>query len=286
MDGNFSYLDIGEEIIGNYLLENFTELENLSVEYPELIYDGPFSDGIDRAEIKGLSGGEITPEVAREIFRASFAKFSLEEDPISDGETNGDIECYNVYSSVKGENLYAQVSKVGGKIIMFSYAGSCLSTDITKEFAIEKAKEFLESLDIFGMTPVWINLSNNVYTINFAFEDNGVIVYSDLVKIRVCAETAMVIGLEATEYYTNHTERIIPSPTLTKESAMEKVSSNIEILTSRLALVPVGRSGERLCYEFSGEYDGSTFYAYIDAENGRQVELFKVIKAGEGELLM
>jgi germination protein YpeB len=191
-----------------------------------------------------------------------------------------------VYSTVKGEELYAQVSKIGGKIIMFSYAGSCLSSDITKDYAIEKATAFLQSQNLFNMTPVWINLSNNVYTINFAFEESGIIVYSDLVKVRVCAQTAMVIGLEATEYYTNHTERTIPSVSLTKEEAMEKVSSNIEISTSRLALVPVGNTLEVLCYEFSGEYDGSTFYAYIDAKTGRQVELFKVIKAGEGELLM
>ena len=49
--------------------------------------------------------------------------------------------------------------------------------------------------------PVWINLSNNVYTINFASEVGGVIIYSDLVKVRVCAETEMIIGMEANSYY-------------------------------------------------------------------------------------
>ena len=51
-------------------------------------------------------------------------------------------------------------------------------------------------------------------------------------------------------------------------------------------VVPFGKQSERLCYEFSGEYDGSIFYAYIDARTGKQVELFKVIEGSEGSLLM
>ena len=60
----------------------------------------------------------------------------------------------------------------------------------------------------------------------------------------------------------------------------------MEVKTCRLALVPVGNSNERLCYEFMGELDGSTFYVYIDAVNGRQVEMFKVVEGTEGTLLM
>ena len=56
--------------------------------------------------------------------------------------------------------------------------------------------------------------------------------------------------------------------------------------TARLALVPIGLKSEKLCYEFSGEYDGSTYYVYIDANTGRQVEMFKVIESTEGTLLM
>ena len=136
------------------------------------------------------------------------------------------------------------------------------------------------------MSAVWINLSNNVYTINFAVEQNQVIVYPDLIKVRVCAQTGTVIGLEAKSYYTNHVEREINKPTISKQTALEKVSGNIEVKTSRLALVPIGVSSEKLCYEFSGEFDGATYFVYIDALTGKQVEMFKVIESTEGKLLM
>ena len=146
--------------------------------------------------------------------------------------------------------------------------------------------EFLQNAGYKDMKAVWINLSNNLYTINYASEKNGVIIYSDLVKVRICAETGSVIGLEATSYLMNHTERVISSPAITKSSAVKFVSDEIEVETGRLVVVPVGSSSEKLCYEFSGTYDGSIYYVYIDAVTGRQIEMFKVIESTEGELLM
>ena len=35
-----------------------------------------------------------------------------------------------------------------------------------------------------------------------------------------------------------------------------------------------------------GEMNDSTYYVYIDATTGKQVEMFKVIESTEGQLLM
>lgn len=281
-DFSFSNMDGNGD---NIVISNLNELQNLSVSYPELIYDGPFSDGQDRNEIKGLSGEEIDSMTARDRFKQIFGAYGL-ENVENIGETNGKIACYNVQATVDGELLYAQISKKGGKLVMFDFGGECNEINYSEEYAVSKADEFLSLNGIENMKPVWINLANNVYTINYAYEQDGVIIYSDLIKIRVCADSASVIGMEAAGYYTNHTQRIIGSPVLSSVQAAERVSGNIEINTKRLAVVPVGRTTEKLCYEFSGEYDGSTYFVYIDAVNGRQVEMFKVIDSAEGRLLI
>ena len=285
MSNDFSFSSIAESGNGNLVVNNFNELQNLSVEYPELIYDGPFSDGKDREEIKGLSGEKITEATARDSFAKLFADFNP-QNVKSEGTTESGIRCFNVAGEADGELLYAQISETGGKLVMFAYAGTCKEVNIDKDLAEEKGSEFLEKAGITGMTPVWINLSNNVYTINYAYVQDGVIIYSDLVKIRVCAETSKVIGMEATSYYTNHTERVIASPAIGEKTAKTKVSDNIDIDSARLVVIPIGEKTEKLCYEFHGEYEGSDFYVYIDAANGRQAEMFKVIKSTEGELLM
>lgn len=270
---------------GNLVISDFNQLQNLSVQYPELIYDGPFSDGQTQREIKGLSGEDVTKEQAQEQFKKIFSAMGVNNVQFM-GEVTGDIECYNVQGELNGDLLFAQISKKGGKLIMFSYAGECSETLISDDQAIENAQEFLSNLDIDNMKPVWINLANNVYTINFAGEQNDVIIYPDLIKIRVCAKTGSVIGLEAKSYYTNHFERYLGAPKMNKEKAGQSLSEKIEVDSVRLALVPIGLKTEVLCYEFFGTVDQDTYYIYIDATTGKQVEMFKVVKGTEGELLI
>ena len=281
-DFSFSAMDSNKD---NLLLTNLADLQNLSTEYPELIYDGPFSDGLSNREVKGLKGAKITENEALDTFNRIFAQYSVKESA-SFGETQGLIECYNVSGMVNDDDLYAQFSKVGGKLIMFEYKGSCREVNFLEDSAVESAKEFLASLEIENMKPVWINLANNVYTINCAFTQDDVIVYSDLIKVRVCAETKMVIGFEASTYYMNHEERTIPSPSATMDEAKRSVVEDLELSDGRLCLIPVGSKSEKLCYEFEGVKDNQTYYVYIDANTLRQAELFKVISSSDGDLLM
>ena len=283
VNGTFSFMKNTKK--DNLLVDNFNQLQNLSVQYPELIYDGPFSDGQDNREIKGLFGKEINQNEAREIFNSIFAKMNIKNAENVGSVENG-IPCFNVQGKADGQMIYAQISKIGGKLIMFDCSGSCMEENFGSDYAIEQAEKFLKELGIENMKAVWHNLANNVYTINFASTQNGIIIYSDLIKVRVCAETAKVIGIEASAYYTNHIERDIPTATLSKAEAVQKVSPSIEVRTARLALCPIGRTSEKLCYEFSGEKDGEQYYVYIDAITGKQVQMFKVIESTEGTLLM
>ncbi len=286
MGADFSMMSMLDGGNGNTIINGFNNLENLSVEYPELIYDGPFSDGQQDREIKALANAqEIDESTAIEIFKATFADYNP-MDVMAMGMTSNGIECFNVQAISNEEILFAQISKKGGKLIMFDYAGSCDSVNYSDEEVTATAEQFLQNLKMLNMKPVWLNLSNNVYTINFAGEQNGVIIYGDLIKVRVCAETNTVIGVEAKSYYTNHTERLISKATLTEAEAEAKLNENIQVETVRLALVPIGTNSEKLCYEFSGTIDGASYYVYIDAMTGRQVEMFKVIKSTEGTLLM
>lgn len=282
-DYNFSSMIGGGD--GDLVISNFNQLQNLSVQYPELIYDGPFSDGQTQREIKGLKGEQITKEQAIEQFRKIFAHMNLQNIK-SVGEAAGDIECFNVQGEKDGDILFAQISKTGGNLIMFSFAGDCTETRINDDQAIEKAQEFLCGLGLTNLKPVWINLANSVYTINFAGEKDGVILYPDLIKVRVCSQTSLIIGMEAKSYYANHFERQLEQPALSESKAKTFLSENIQVDSVRLALVPIGLKTERLCYEFFGTYDDATYYIYIDAVTGKQVEMFKVVEGTEGQLLI
>lgn len=285
MGADYSFSSLIEGGEGDIVISDFNELQNLSVQYPELIYDGPFSDGQNNREIKGLSGEEVTAEQAKEEFSKLFGDYGL-ENVRNSGEVTGGIDAYNVQGEKDGEIYFAQVTKKGGKLLMFAYSGSCNEVKIGEDQAIDVCNQFLSSLGVENMKPVWINLANNLYTVNLAYTIGDTVVYPDLIKIRVCAETGMVIGYEAKSYYTNHTERTLETPTLSMEKAEEYVSANIEVENVQQVIVPVGEKTEKLCYEFSGTFDGATYYVYIDAMTGRQVEMFRVIESTEGSLLL
>ena len=284
MDENFSFNSM-KEGEGNIVLDNFNELENLSVKYPELIYDGPFSDAKEVDNVKGLTGTEISQEEAQDIFLKIFGEYGV-KDVQSQGKTMGKIECYNMCGYIDKQMLYAQISVVGGKLIMFEYVGSCNETRYKEEEALNKAQEFISNVGLDSMQVVWKNISDNEYTFNFVYNKEGVEIYPDMVKIRVCAETNMVIGFESVSYYSNHCERNIEQPKLSNTQARDKVINELEINSSRLALVKIGQKTETLCYEFCGQLDGDVYYVYIDAINGKQVQMFRVVSTMEGDLLI
>ena len=282
---DYEYSKMGEKFDGNAYLKEFDKLQELSVEYPELIYDGPFSDGKDSEEIKGENNAEISEQDAMEFFNRLFADYNIKNVTVED-QTEGLIKTYAFSGEVKGENLYAQIAKNGGNLLMFAYSGSCNGINLEEEQAIEIAENFLKKAGYKDLKAVWVNLDNDLYTINFAPEVGGVIIYPDLIKVRVCAETGMTIGIEAMGYYKNHCERTVSVPAIDKSTARESVSKEMEVYSVRLAIVPYGTMSERLCYEFNGVLDGDEYFIYIDALNGRQVEMFKVIDSEQGKMLM
>ena len=285
MGEGYKFSDLKEIDETDALLSGLNELNNLSSSYPELIYDGPFSDGVDRVEVKGLKGQELSFSEAKDVFVNTFGFLGL-SDVKEMGELNSTIPCYNFSGLVTGEELYAQISKVGGEIVTFSYAGSCKEVNYQNGEVIEKGAEFLKGLGYENMKDVWINLNNNVYTINYVYEDNGVLVYPDMVKVRVCAETGNVIGLEASSYFTNHTERTIEEAKVNSKSAKANISDGLEVSAVRKVIVPYGNSSEKLCYEFCGEIGEDVYFVYIDALTGKQIEMFKVINSEQGQLLI
>ena len=60
---------------------------------------------------------------------------------------------------------------------------------------------------------------DGICTINFAYEDNDVIMYPDLIKVSVCLETGNVLSFDASGYISNHIERDNLNVVLSKSQA-------------------------------------------------------------------
>jgi intein/homing endonuclease len=110
MGENFSFsnmLNSQDSIV----LKAFDNLQNLSVGYPELIYDGPFSDGLDNREVKGITGAEISEQQAKEKFIKIF-KYRKEHITDTVAKCNGkEFKCCKW--SLKNTHLHTTLNNLG-----------------------------------------------------------------------------------------------------------------------------------------------------------------------------
>ena len=283
---NFKSLFEGKE--GDIVIAKFKQLESNATNYPHMIYDGAFSDGTEGDSAKALEGlEEVSKMKSQEIVKGYFAEYNINNFELVGESTGKVIETYNFEGEDNdGNQISVQISKKGGKLVEFNYFKDCSGKLIGLEETQNIADEFIKKVGYDNMKAVWMADSGNIVAINYASVVNGVICYSDLIKVNVCRERGIVSGLEATSYIYNHTDRKVEKAALSLKEAKAKVEGEIEVSSSRLAIIPKGETKEVLAYEFQGTKNNETYYIYIDVVTGKEVEIFKVIDSTEGLLLM
>ena len=147
-------------------------------------------------------------------------------------------------------------------------------------------KNFLEEKGFPNMKETYYLKQNGIITINYAYLQDNVIIYPDLIKLKVALDDGEILGIETTGYLNNHEERDISNIKITKEKAKEKLNKNLEIQSEGLAIIPTNWKTEILCYEFKGKIDNREFLVYINAENGKEEDILIITNTPNGTLTM
>lgn len=257
---------------------------------PTLIYDGPFSEHMTRQKALGLSGDKVSEDQAIENLGKLFGKENIRNiQKVSDNK-NGIIDTYNFRFELEGKKdnsaAEADVSVVGGRVVWFLYDRDVEDAQLDIDKAKEIGKQFLEKSGFKGMKDTYYTEQNGIATINYAYEQNGVVIYPDLVKVKVALDNGEIVGFESKGYLMSHRERDIPAPALTVEEALQKVARKENILSSGLAIIPTDFGTEIFCYEFKGKLDDQDFLVYINALTGEEEDILLIINSEEGILTM
>ena len=265
---------------GSEFSAGFAGSESASKETPTLIYDGPFSDSVVNREIKGLENKNYTLD---EVY-SYLSQIFVDKDIEYLGDTNGKFETFNFKISSVVE-LYVSVTKKGCVLLDISALGSVEGKTISTEEGIELAEGFASSLGFENMYQVWYQQTGNILYVNLAPIVNRVIYYPDLIKVKVDLSMSSVVGWEAVNYATNHIERTFTS-SIGILDAMSNVSSLMSITERNLCIIPDKFVGEISAYEFICTWENYTYYIYIDANTGEEVNILRVIDTSNGQLLM
>ena len=284
----YNITDSSLKLDGDYnnLTSDMSNMNGEDIEYPTMIYDGPFSDSQVNKIVKGLNFGEVSMETAKSNLGKVLTGVNMDNFDFQ-GESKGHFTTYDFsYEDENGAYTFAQVTKKGGKLLTLSSQNIYKTKKLELENAEKIALDFAKKADISNMKVVWSDVIGDDAFINLAPVIDGVIIYPDLVKVKVDLTKGNVLGFEASSYYMNHVDRKIMPTRITQSVAKAKLYSGLKVKDTRLALIPLEYDKEVLCYEFICTMNGNTYYVYINAVNGAEENILKVIQTDNGNLLL
>lgn len=273
--------------VDNISKESFSNLEENFHEYSGLIYDGAFSEHLTNQDRKGLTGEDISEERASEIVRKFIGEDQIKKISNLGLSENATIPVYDFsFKNKQDQSGNISISQKGGHIVYFNSNRDIGAEIISQEEANEKGKQFLNTKGFPDMKETYYLKQEGVVTINYAYLQNGVIMYPDLIKVKVALDNGEVLGIETSGYLNNHEQRNLPEVKISKEEAKKTLNKELQIESEGLAVIPTEWKSEIYCYEFKGKVDDKEFLVYINCENGREEDILVIKDTPNGTLTM
>ncbi len=266
----------------------FSNIDSNLSEYEGLIYDGAYSDHVNKVEKKGLTGEDISEEDAKSKVRAFFKDKTVEKIDGNGLLENADIPSYEFVIKFfnEDEKTWISISKKGGHIIQMEKVRDVNEEKKNFEEVNEIGKKYLEDKGFPNMKETYYMKKDNIITINYAYEDGNVLVYPDLIKLKIALDNGEIIGIEATGYLNSHTNRTYPENIISIEEAKEKLNPKLNIESERLSVIPTKWKTEIYAYEFKGKVEEKEFLVYINAETGKEEDILVILDTPDGVLTM
>ena len=259
--------------------ESMSDAEQNFTDYPTLVYDGPFADNILHK-----SGGEMLKNL-RELTKQEAKKTAAEfmktapESLREEADVNSEIE---LYCFSKGD-MAVGITKKGGKLCYMVNPRDVSAESISGEECIKRAKKFLSEIGYDSLKESYYSVFDGVCTVNFAHIENGIIHYSDLIKVGVAMDSGEVVAVDARGYLMNHAKRNIYDEGITLKKARKILPDNLQILSEKTAVIPLDTGKEAYCYEFRcKDKSGQEVLIYIDKATGEEKDILLLLYADGG----
>ena len=270
--------------VSNISKDSFSNLEQTFHEYSGLIYDGAFSEHITTKEKVGLTGENIDEETAKNKAIEFIGNNNIKEIN-SYGKSEGDINVFNFGITYNDDSTcMISISEKGGHLVYMDKNREVLSEVISEKEADNKAKEYLKSKGFSNMEETYYLKESGIVTINYAYVQENVLMYPDLIKVKVALDNGEILGIETTGYLNSHSERKIKEPKISVEKAKESLNKSLNIESERLVVIPTEWQTEIECWEFEGNVEGLDFIVYVNTQTGKEEDILIITNTPNGIL--
>lgn len=276
---------------GNVTIESIVNIKDTMNIYEGLIYDGAFSNHLESSKPKNLTGKDITyKEAEKKVYECvENAIKDIEIDKvIYNGEINGKVVVYNFNVTLKSKDyeIDVDITKDSGKLYLMLANRKVEKQNIDIKEAKTIGDEYLKSLGLDNLQPTYYYIEDNMATINYAAVQDNILMYSDLIKVKIAMDTGDILSVECSGYIYNHTERQNLTCKLTPEETIKNIKTNIDVKCLKTCIIPKEGGTEVLTYEFYGKANGKDFLIYLNANTGKEENVLLIIDSKNGILTM
>ena len=267
------------------LSQKFGEMGQSTLQQPEDTVDAPFSGEGNVGQNRIAAQEEISESRAEELVKEYLQGYHLAETQFTGETLAHDVTCYNfTLTDESGNEIFAQITKNGGKLAFFDTYEECTEKNFDLDTCDGLAREFLAQLGIGDVTAVWLSDGGMVADITYATVKDGVRVYPDLIRVRVCESRGRVVGMDAMGYLLNHDPDRSFGSAMSREEAQKKLSAGLTPYAAHLALIPLNGE-EVLAHEFACTYGEEEYVVYLAAETGEELAVYRVQNSARGSYL-
>lgn len=175
-----------------------------------------------------------------------------------------------------GLKLNFGVSINGGHIIYALDGRLVQDKRLKPQEMIAKARQFLHKWGYTSVRQISGVDNDGTYIMDFAPIENGVALETELIKVSIAMDNGELTGFDAKNYWINHRERQFQQPKLSPAEARKQLAPGVEAGQPALSLVADRQGKERLTWAFQGQVDDQRYLIYIDATDGREVNVLRV----------
>ena len=273
--------------VDNISKDSFNNMSENFHEYSGLIYDGAFSEHLTNSQKIVLTGNDIDEQEALKRAEDFIGKENIQEIEKFGLAQNANIAAYNFsIKTNKNENISLAITQKGGHVVYMN-SNRDVNSEILQYDEVNKiGKNFLNDKGFPNMKETYYMKQNGFITINYAYVQENVVIYPDLIKLKIALDDGEILGMETTGYLNNHQQRYISKIKITMEEAKNKINKDLQISSQGLAIIPTKWQTEILCYEFKGKIDDTDFLVYINCENGKEQDILVIKDTPDGVLTM
>lgn len=266
-----------EDPADNTIIDGFETVEKKVEGFSEANQDSPLNGNeTEEHNFKFLTGDKINEKEALERSKKIFNVTNVNDLTLAKSGKGADVPMYSISYQNGDKNAYMDMSQKGGHPISLLVNRPVGDKKISLNEGSEKAKAYIDTFDFENMEISQSSEYDNIGVYSFLYTDEDVHIYSDSIEVKVALDNGDIIGLNARNYFMNHTDRDVPKPDISEDEAMDKVNSKVEIKETSLAVIDNDLGEEVLTYEFLGVLNNETYRIFINAMDGQEEKVEKL----------